>query len=182
MLNTIEYKSKYYIFETPNKMNKFVNNPGKYTKLQFPVKIIEKIPKEQSKVNFEITKTYLETNFGSIITKGLLELSKNRIKYPHQNTKETAIKYLALYLKANNPNNNEYSKIKYTNKLNEFLKNSKLPFDLLNVYDKYEKNKNNFLQKELIRKQLNNLGMEYDKLMEKAKIQKNTRFENFFKN
>ena len=87
-----------------------------------------------------------------------------------------------MYLKANNPNNNEYSKIKYTNKFNEFLKNSKLPFELLNIFDRYEKNKNNFLQKELIRKQLNNLGIEYDKLMEKAKIQKNTRFENFFKN
>lgn len=182
ILNSVEFKNKFYIFETSSKLKKFVNNPAKYIKLQFPVKIIENIPKEQSKVNFEITKTYLETNFGSIITKGLLELSKNRIKYPHQNTKETAIKYLALYLKANNPNNNEYSKIKYTNKFNEFLKNSKLPFELLNIFDRYEKNKNNFLQKELIRKQLNNLGIEYDKLMEKAKIQKNTRFENFFKN
>ena len=34
---------------------------------------------------------------------------------------------------------------------------------------------------ELIRKQLDTVSSKYDELMEKAKIQNNTRFENFFR-
>lgn len=133
-------------------------------------------------INFENTVNYLENHLGSIITKGLLELSQNKIKYPHLSVKETSLKYLALFLKANNPNNNNFGKVKYGKKLNEFLKNSKLPYELLEVYEKYQKTTNNPLHKDLIRKQLNNLGEKYDELMEKAKIQKNNRFLNFFKN
>ena len=86
-----------------------------------------------------------------------------------------------MYLKANNPNNNDYAKKKYKEILREFLKNSKLPFELYSVYDNYNKEKENPLHKQLIRKQLDNVSNKYDELMEKAKIQNNTRFANFFK-
>lgn len=178
-----QYKGKNFVFESSEKLKKFLKTPEKYSNLNVPVK---KISEEKSKVsdqiNFENTVNYLENHLGSIITKGLLELSQNKIKYPHLSVKETSLKYLALFLKSNNPNNNEFGKVKYGKKLNEFLKNSKLPYELLDVYEKYKKMNNNVLQRDLIRKQLNNLGEKYDDLMEKAKIQKNTRFNNFFKN
>ena len=59
--------------------------------------------------------------------------------------------------------------------------NSELPWELYNVYENYQKEKDNVLNKKLIRKQLDTVSVKYDKLMEKAKIQNNTRFANFFR-
>ena len=113
----------------------------------------------------------------------MLELSKNRIKYPFLTVKQTSVKYLALFLKANNPNNNEYAKKKYSKKLDEFLKNAMLPYELLNVHENYHSiSDENKLRKDLVRNQLNNLAVKYDELMEKAKIQTNAKFEGYFKN
>jgi len=180
------YKEKLYRFDNAEKMLKFCTSPDKYCSLALPVKKnieIDDDPKQiEHKVNFDNAVNYLEVNFGSLITKGMLELNKNRIKYPYLSVKETAIKYLALFLKSNNPNNNEYAKTKYTKKFEEFIKNSKLPLELSNTYDKYNKEKHNPLRKQLIRKQLDNFAVKYDELREKAKNQKNTRFEDFFKN
>ena len=182
---SMEFKNKIFKSENAEKLIKFSLRPENYNNIKVKVKTIDdNIIYTENQVNFENTVNYLETNFGSFITKGMLELSNNRIKYPFLSVKETSIKYLALFLKANNPNNNEYARKKYSKKLEEFLKNAILPYDLLNVYENHnavcaEENK---LKKDLIRNQLNNLSEKYDDLMEKAKIQKNTRFDNFFKN
>jgi adenylate kinase family enzyme len=181
---SIRYCNKYYKFLSMDKMMKFKLNPNKYINLSLPVKKVNEENNEQindKQISFENTVNFLEFTFGSLITKGMLELSTNRIKYPYLNVKESSLKYLALYLKANNPNNNEYAKKKYKEILREFLKNSKLPFELYSVYDNYNKEKENPLHKQLIRKQLDNVSNKYDELMEKAKIQNNTRFANFFK-
>jgi adenylate kinase family enzyme/YHS domain-containing protein len=182
LIYVLHFKMGYYKFDSGEKMRKFMANPEKFFRMTVPVKkVIEDNPKLiDYQINFENTVNYLETNFASLITKGMLELSKNRIKYPFLSVKETSIKYLALFLKANNPNNNEYAKAKYKKKFDEFLKNAKIPFDLLNVHDNYQKEENP-LKKELIRKQLNNLSVKYDDLIDKAKTLKNTRFVDFFK-
>ncbi len=135
----------------------------------------------EKEIKFTNTVNFLEFTFGSLITKGMLELSKNKIKYPYLDVKESSLKYLALFLKANNPNNNEYEKKKYNEILKDFIKNSKLPFELLRVHENYVKEKDNPLHQKLIKKQLDNTATKYDELMEKAKIQNNTRFENFFR-
>ncbi|MCQ2816063.1 MAG: nucleoside monophosphate kinase [archaeon] len=178
-----EYQKKYFKFLSVEKMKKFLVNPTKYMNLKLPVK---KVNKEENlltekQIDFSNTVNFLEFTFGSLITKGMFELSKNKIIYPYLDVKETSLKYLALYLKANNPNNNEYEKKKYNEILKEFIRNSKLPFELLNVYNNYMKEKDNPLHKMLIRKQLDTVAEKYDRLMEKAKIQNNTRFENFFR-
>lgn len=184
IIYSLEYKGKLYQCENAENFIKFSYKPDKYNQIKIKVKTIdENIIYNENQVNFENTVNYLETNFGSYITKGMLELSKNRIKYPFLSVKETSIKYLALFLKANNPNNNEYAKKKYSKKLEEFLNNAKLPYELLDVYENYHSlSDENKLRKDLVRNQLNNISDKYDDLMEKAKIQKNTRFDNFFKN
>lgn len=182
LMHVVQYKMKYYLFDSADKMLKFCQNPDKYFKMKIPVKKVldDNHKLTESQVNFENTVNYLETNFASLITKGMLELSKNRIKFPHISVKETSIKYLALFLKANNPNNNEYAKTKYAQKFEEFMKSAKLPFGLLNVYNNYHQETDQ-LKKDLIRKQLNNLAVKYDDIMDKAKTLKNTRFVDFFK-
>ena len=180
---SIKYNGKYYKFSSMENMNKFKTNPSKYINLKLPVR---KVNEENNKISekqimFNNTVNFLEFTFGSLITKGMLELSNNRIKYPYLNVKESSLKYLALYLKANNPKNNQYAKEKYKKILKDFIRNSELPWELYHVYENYHKEKDNVLNKKLIRKQLDSVSVKYDKLMEKAKIQNNTRFANFFK-
>jgi YHS domain-containing protein len=183
VLYTIKYNGKYYKFSSMENMMKFKENPNKYINLVLPVR---KVNKEQNilsekQIMFNNTVNFLEFTFGSLITKGMLELSNNRIKYPYLNVKESSLKYLALFLKANNPKNNKYAKEKYKKILKDFIRNSELPWELYHVYENYKKEKDNLLNKKLIRKQLDTVSIKYDKLMEKAKIQNNTRFANFFR-
>lgn len=184
IIYSLEYLGKLFECESADKLIKFSIRPENYNKIKIKVKTIDDdIVYTENQVNFENTVNYLETNFGSFITKGMLELSKNRIKYPFLTVKQTSVKYLALFLKANNPNNNEYAKKKYSKKLDEFLKNAMLPYELLNVYENYNSiSDENKLKKDLVRNQLNNLAVKYDELMEKAKIQTNAKFEGYFKN
>ena len=180
---SIKYNGKYYKFSSMENMQKFKMNPRKYINLELPVRKVnqEHNVLTEKQIMFNNTVNFLEFTFGSLITKGMLELSNNRIKYPYLNVKESSLKYLALYLKANNPKNNRYAKEKYKKILKDFIRNSELPWELYHVYENYKKEKDNVLNKKLIRKQLDTVSVKYDKLMEKAKIQNNTRFANFFK-
>ena len=180
---SMKYNGKYYKFSSMENMEKFKLNPNKYINLELPVRKVnyELNKLAEKKILFNNTVNFLEFTFGSLITKGMLELSNNRIKYPYLNVKESSLKYLALFLKANNPKNNRYAQDKYKKILKEFKRNSELPWELYNVYENYKKEKDNALNKKLMRKQLDTVSVKYDKLMEKAKIQNNTRFANFFK-
>lgn len=181
ILYCCEYKEKFYTLSSASRNKKFLDNPEIYVNLNLPVKKnSEKKDLEEKKVNFLNTVNYLETNFGQLLTKGMLELSKNRIKYPFIDTKESSIKYLALFLKANNTNNKEYAKNKYLSKLNKFVNNSKLPFDLLRTYEEYNKSDKGSLKQKFLLRELDKLSVLYDELMEEAKIQKNMKFEGFF--
>jgi YHS domain-containing protein len=180
---SMKYNGKYYKFYSMENMEKFKLNPNKYINLELPVRKVnlEQNKLTEKKILFNNTVNFLEFTFGSLITKGMLELSNNRIKYPYLNVKESSLKYLALFLKANNPKNNRYAQEKYKKILKEFKRNSELPWELYHVYENYNNEKENELNKKLIRKQLDTVSVKYDKLMEKAKIQNNTRFANFFR-
>ena len=180
---SMKYNGKYYKFSSMENMEKFKLHPKKYINLDLKVRKVNLELNELSekKILFNNTVNFLEFTFGSLITKGMLELSNNRIKYPYLNVKESSLKYLALFLKANNPKNNKYAQEKYKKILKEFKRNSELPWELFNVYENYNNEKDNELNKKLMRKQLDTVSVKYDRLMEKAKIQNNTRFANFFR-
>ena len=183
MAYSMKYNGKYYKFSSMENMEKFKLNPKNYINLELPVRKVnlEQNKLSEKKILFNNTVNFLEFTFGSLITKGMLELSNNRIKYPYLNVKESSLKYLALFLKANNPKNNKYAQEKYKKILKEFKRNSELPWELFHVYENYKNEKDNELNKKLMRKQLDTVSVKYDKLMEKAKIQNNTRFANFFR-
>jgi len=56
----------------------------------------------------------------------LSQIGDKRIKYPTINSQETALKFIAISLKANNPNQNEFYRKKYRNKLKQFLKDCEI--------------------------------------------------------
>ena len=56
---------------------------------------------------------YLDLHLGEIIMNILSKLGDNRRKYPTINSQETALKFIAISLKANNPNQNAFYRKKY---------------------------------------------------------------------
>jgi len=54
-------------------------------------------------------------------SKIIIKIGYNKLKYPTISPQETALKFVALSLKANNPNQSQYYRRKYKNKLEEFL-------------------------------------------------------------
>jgi len=79
----------------------FLKVPWKYSKLTLPAKLppnavalaISALP----------TQGYVEQTVGDTLTAALTELCALKPKYPLLDTRESAIKFLALYLKAHNP-------------------------------------------------------------------------------
>ena len=67
---------------------------------------------------------------GSIVTKGLREVSENRLKHPNMSVKETMLKLFAIFLKAENPANTAYMKEKYTKRMKEFIEKCEMAEEL----------------------------------------------------
>lgn len=130
-----------FIFETPQKMMRFLANPVRYSKVSLPVKmppITEKI----SLLSFselEDSVPFLEQSIGAIATRGLLEITSCRLKYPTLSVKETALKLFAMFLKANNPSNSEYMRKKSMSKMKMFVERCNLPNKIYKLKLKIDK-------------------------------------------
>lgn len=74
----------------------------------------------------------MEQALGQIVTRGLREVSENRLKYPTLSLKETMLKLFALFLKTENPANTESMKRKYAAKMKQFIQRCELPEE---IYD-----------------------------------------------
>lgn len=104
---SIEYKDKLFGIGKANNIKYFLRNPAAYelSKLQ------DKLPVEFDRKN-ELKKiakrsdctAFLEHHLGNIMMRVLTQLGYRRLKYPRISSKESALKFLAISLKANNPN------------------------------------------------------------------------------
>lgn len=74
--------------------------------------------------------SYLELHLRSIIIRVLAQLGYKRIKYPQLSCKETVLKFIAISLKANNPNKDAAYRAKYAKKLEEFLLHCQYPQEI----------------------------------------------------
>ena len=95
------YREDKYIFESEFKLQRFLANPTKYSKATLPVKM----PPPEDKVSLhnlqrmEDSISFMEQALGQVVTRGLREVSENRLKYPSLSLKETMLKLFALFLK-----------------------------------------------------------------------------------
>ena len=77
--------------------------------------------------------SFMEQALGHIVTRGLREVSENRLKYPTLSLKETMLKLFALFLKSENPANTENMKRKYSAKMKQFIQRCELPEELYDL-------------------------------------------------
>jgi len=108
----------------------------------------------------------MEQALGSIVTKGLREVSENRLKHPGMTVKETTLKLFALFLKAENPANTEYMKKKYLDRMREFIETCELAEELAALAE--EKTKKGDKWPKFKERYYNELGEKYDKALNMA--------------
>ena len=111
---------------------KIIANPFRYAKVALPVKMppVEEKISLLSFAELEDSVPFLEQAIGSIATRALLEVTNYRMKYPTLSVQETSLKLFALFLKANNPSNTEYSRKKYQKKIKMFVERCNLPLKI----------------------------------------------------
>ncbi|KAL2306581.1 hypothetical protein Nmel_004510 [Mimus melanotis] len=117
----IEYAAKYqekvYIFESEEKLQKFMRLPEKYWNLKLPHKLP---PKKEP-----MLLTTLPLLATSLI-KALHEVGSLKPKFPFLSVKETALLFVSFHLKAHNPRSSEPVRQMYKKKLLQFVEHCQL--------------------------------------------------------
>ena len=125
--------------------------------------------------------TFMEQALGSIVTRGLREVSENRLKYPNLSVKETMLKLFALFLKAENPANTEYMKEKYTARVKEFIERCEMAEELDDLADQKSEKQPKGKWPEFKEKYYIELGEKYDKVLEQSLKEKMNGFKDYLK-
>jgi adenylate/nucleoside-diphosphate kinase len=131
-LLVVQYKDNKFQFASEYKLQKFLMTPGRYNKTELPVKMP---PHEEPVSLFALqasddSTTFIEQALGSIVTRGLREVSENRLKYPSISVKETMLKLFALFLKAENSANTSYMGEKYRSRMKSFIERCEMAEEL----------------------------------------------------
>ncbi|KAI8824321.1 uncharacterized protein EV422DRAFT_519744 [Fimicolochytrium jonesii] len=113
-----EYDNKLYSMESEQKREAFMRTPWKYASLVLPAKL----PPRQTPIpvgNLPLV-GYLEQTVATRITEALLAVGKVRPKHPFKSIDASAVEYLALYLKGNNPFSKDWVRNAYKKRLKQF--------------------------------------------------------------
>ncbi|XP_056422277.1 adenylate kinase 9 isoform X3 [Hyla sarda] len=117
--NAVEYRDKIYIFESEEKVQKFMRLPEKYWNHKLPAKLP---PKMEPIMLTSLPLTgYLEQGAATAIIKALNDVGCLKPKYPFLSVKQSALLYIAYHLKAYNPQNSDYVRKKYKKKMEQFV-------------------------------------------------------------
>jgi adenylate/nucleoside-diphosphate kinase len=191
-LYLIIFNENRYVFDSEAKVQRFLKFPKKYIKAQLPVKV----PPPTDKVSLagmaqlEDSIAFLEQSIGQMVTRALLEIGCNRLKYPTLSVRETLLKLFALFLKANNPTNSQYIQAKYKRKMQQFIERCELPVEIYNLSKK--KGKSTFLipkdkkkekgtWNEFKEKYYNELGAKFDRIVMAIDQEKSENFMNYIR-
>ncbi|KAM4694291.1 adenylate kinase 9 [Discoglossus pictus] len=120
----VEYRDKIYIFESEEKLQKFMRLPEKYWNQKLPCKLP---PKKEPLMLTSLPLTgYLEQGAASALTKALNDVGCLKPKYPFWSVKRSALLYIAYHLKAFNHRNSDYVRKKYKRKMEQFIERCEL--------------------------------------------------------
>ncbi|XP_048348870.1 adenylate kinase 9 isoform X3 [Sphaerodactylus townsendi] len=118
------YRKKLYIFESEEKLQKFMRSPEKYWKQTLPHKLP---PKKEPVFLTALPLTgYLEQGVATALIKAMNEVGCLKPKFPFLSVKKTALLFIAYHLKAFNPRSSDYMRKKYKRKLDRFIDNCEL--------------------------------------------------------
>ncbi|XP_074903127.1 adenylate kinase 9 [Buteo buteo] len=119
-----KYQDKVYIFESEEKLLKFMRLPEKYWNLKLP----HKLPpiKEPILLTALPLAGYLEQGVATSLIKALNEVGCLKPKFPFLSVKKTALLFVACHLKAHNPRSSQPARQRYQRKLARFVEHCRL--------------------------------------------------------
>lgn len=183
LLALCKYNNLIYSMANHLLTNKFLETPSKYENAKLPAKL----PTQKEKIDLAALAAspnsipFLEETLGQLLTNGLLEIANNRHKYPTLSVQETGLKLLALYLKANNPNNTAYMAKKYKEKMRKFIEDCEMPTRIYHEsMRKAQAYKKGIKWEEYEENALNELGEKYDEMVKQAEKEKANGFATYF--
>jgi adenylate/nucleoside-diphosphate kinase len=182
-LLTIQYKDHKFCFESEQKLQKFLITPAKYHNAQLPVRM----PPHDDPVSLYALQggiestAFMEQALGSVVTRGLREVSENRLKHPHMSVKETMLKCFAIFLKAENPANSAYLKEKYLGKMKLFIERCEIAEELSDLSEDREKKMKKGKWPEFKDKYYHELGAKYDEVIKQTAKAKQHGFQSYMK-
>lgn len=182
-LLVVQYKDAKYCFESEYKLQKFMCTPARYNKAELPIKM----PPTDDPVNLfalrnsEDSTTFIEQALGSIVTRGLREVSENRLKYPNLSVKETMLKLFALFLKAENPANTEYMTNKYRERMKQFVERCEMGEELDDLAKEKAVLHREGKWPDFKEKYYNDLGSKFDGVLQDCLKEKANGFSSYMK-
>mmetsp|Transcript_10632 Transcript_10632/g.17867 ORF Transcript_10632/g.17867 Transcript_10632/m.17867 type:complete len:146 (-) Transcript_10632:298-735(-) len=125
--------------------------------------------------------TFMEQALGSIVTRGLREVSENRLKYPNISVKETMLKLFALFLKAENPANTKFMNEKYRARMKQFIENCELAEEISDLTEERAEKLKKGKWDEFKEEYYNDLGARYDKVLKNSLKERDQGFIGYLK-
>lgn len=186
----VQYKINKYCFADEHKLQKFLKKPGQYNKVELPIKMPPHedpvslhtlLTSKKNDNDVDESTTFMEQALGSIVTRGLREVSENRLKYPNLTVKETMLKLFALFLKAENPGNTAYMKEKYVARIRQFVNNCEIAEELSDLAEEKSEKEKKGKWPEFKEKYYNELGAKYDKVVAESLKEKQNGFQSYLK-
>ena len=124
-VSAIKYRGKVYAFANASQKHKFMRNPSAYVDLELPLKL----PPKMKPMSLEQLKSgglhgvlaVMEQSLSVAAQNALLALGQSRLKFPSLSLSETASKFVALFLKAQNPNSKPELRERFAKKLDVFM-------------------------------------------------------------
>lgn len=129
----------------------------------------------------EESTTYMEQALGSIVTRGLREVSENRLKYPNLSVKETMLKLFALFLKAENTANTPFMKEKYRARMRVFVERCEIAEELSDLAEEKAGKQKAGKWPSFKEKYYNELGAKYDEVIKLSLKEKKDGFASYLK-
>ena len=125
--------------------------------------------------------TFMQQALGSIVTRGLREVSENRLKYPNISVKETMLKLFSLFLKAENPANTEYMTKKYRERMKTFIERCELAEEIQDLAEEKQAKIPKGKWPQFKEKYYNDLGSQYDEVLKLSLKEKADGFASYLK-
>ena len=126
----VEYGGRTFCCADGAARDEMMAAPWKYADLVLPAKL----PPKAARLAAQLlpARGFMEQSVQELLERGLVELCALKPKYPTLNTKESALKFLAVYLKAHNPTTKaKHLKHKYGARLHDFTESCTLADRLL---------------------------------------------------
>eukprot|EP00051_Salpingoeca_urceolata_P019620 m.288770 g.288770 ORF g.288770 m.288770 type:complete len:1610 (-) comp19453_c0_seq5:24-4853(-) len=116
----VEYGGRIYALAGETEVDEFMRQPASYENLKLPKKLPPKL--QPVAVASLPMLGYLEQTVAEVVIKGFTAVGLSRPKYPFLTSQQSALIYLALYLKVHNPKTatNDFLRRKWRRKLEQF--------------------------------------------------------------